>query len=242
MRHILESHFKDVQDFEFTIQDGKVLHAANAQRQTHRRRGVEIRLSTWSREKLISTGKRRSNACRPTQLDQLLAPIFDRKSAGKAAKAIAKRSSRPDRARRPDMLYFNADRCGGSAPQKGEKVLLVTHRNLSGRFARHDRGGRNSDRARRRFVARGAGRATDGQGLHLRRVAALNIDYRAKTMTVGNGMSLPRRRRLSFDRRHERRQFTPATVANRAIGNHPGFARRQQSSRKKARPIATSRS
>ncbi len=41
IRATLEKHFKDVQDFEFTIQDRKVLHAPDAQRQAHRRRRAE---------------------------------------------------------------------------------------------------------------------------------------------------------------------------------------------------------
>jgi Phosphoenolpyruvate synthase/pyruvate phosphate dikinase len=41
IRHVLEAHFKDVQDFEFTIQTAK-FHAANAQRKTHRGGGSEI--------------------------------------------------------------------------------------------------------------------------------------------------------------------------------------------------------
>ena len=35
IRKTLEKHFNDVQDFEFTIEDG-ALHAADAQRQAHR--------------------------------------------------------------------------------------------------------------------------------------------------------------------------------------------------------------
>jgi len=35
----LEKHYKDVQDFEFTIQDERLFHAADAQRQAHRLRG-----------------------------------------------------------------------------------------------------------------------------------------------------------------------------------------------------------
>ena len=35
IRQTFEKHFKDVQDFEFTIQDGQSLHAPDAQRQAH---------------------------------------------------------------------------------------------------------------------------------------------------------------------------------------------------------------
>ena len=47
VRKTLESHFKDVQDFEFTIEDGKVVHAANAQRQTHRPGRRPLRRARW---------------------------------------------------------------------------------------------------------------------------------------------------------------------------------------------------
>ncbi len=45
----LEKHFKDMQDFEFTIEDRQALHAADAQRQTHRPRRRRASPSRWSR-------------------------------------------------------------------------------------------------------------------------------------------------------------------------------------------------
>ena len=38
----LEKHYKDIQDFEFTIQDEQAVHAADPQRQAHRRGGGRI--------------------------------------------------------------------------------------------------------------------------------------------------------------------------------------------------------
>src|SRR5208337_2542723 len=87
IRKTLESHFKDVQDFEFTIQEGKVfmLQTRNGKRTAL----AALKFSMdMCKEKLIDwkTAIRRNPA---DQLDQLLAPIFDQK-AEKAAKVIAK--------------------------------------------------------------------------------------------------------------------------------------------------------
>ena len=38
----LEKHYKDMQDIEFTIEEGQALHAADAHRQAHRRAAVKI--------------------------------------------------------------------------------------------------------------------------------------------------------------------------------------------------------
>src|SRR5271157_2394664 len=86
IRATLEKHFKDVQDFEFTIQDGKVfmLQTRNGKRTAL----AALKFSMdMCKEKLIDwkTAIRRNPA---DQLDQLLAPIFEAK-AEKAAKVIA---------------------------------------------------------------------------------------------------------------------------------------------------------
>ncbi len=39
IRADLEKHFKEMQDIEFTVQEGTLLHAANADRQAYRNRG-----------------------------------------------------------------------------------------------------------------------------------------------------------------------------------------------------------
>jgi pyruvate,orthophosphate dikinase len=86
IRQVLESHFKDMQDFEFTIQDGKVFML---QTRNGKRTGVAaVRIAVeMVKEKLIDwqTAITRVPA---DQLDQVLAPVFDR-AAIKGAKAIA---------------------------------------------------------------------------------------------------------------------------------------------------------
>src|SRR5512133_3101283 len=87
IRKTLEKHFKDVQDFEFTIQDGKVfmLQTRNGKRTAM----AALKFSMdMVKEGLIDwqTAIKRNPA---DQLDQLLAPIFDQK-AEKAARVIAR--------------------------------------------------------------------------------------------------------------------------------------------------------
>ena len=86
IRGILEKHFKDVQDFEFTIQEGKVymLQTRNGKRTAAAALKISMDLV---KEKLISaeTAVLRNPA---DQLDQLLAPIFDLADV-KKAKVIA---------------------------------------------------------------------------------------------------------------------------------------------------------
>ena len=153
-----------MQDFEFTIQDGKLFML---QTRNGKRTGLAaVRFAIeMEKEKLIDwkTAIRRVPA---DQLDQVLAPVFDRK-AMKAAKVIAKGlPAGPGAA--SGKIYFNADRAVGGRG-KGEKVLAGSQRNVTGRFARHDRGRRHSDRQRRSQFACGAGGAPDGQSLCLRR-------------------------------------------------------------------------
>ncbi len=87
IRQTLEKHFKDVQDFEFTIQDGKVFML---QTRNGKRTGLAaVRFAVeMEKEKLIDwkTAIRRVPA---DQLDQVLAPVFNRKAV-QAAKVIAK--------------------------------------------------------------------------------------------------------------------------------------------------------
>src|SRR5260370_1017923 len=87
IRKTLETHFKDVQDFEFTIQDGKVFML---QTRNGKRTGLAaVRFAIeMEKEKLIDwkTAIRRVPA---DQLDQVLAPVFDRKAVADA-RCIAK--------------------------------------------------------------------------------------------------------------------------------------------------------
>ena len=182
VRKTLESHFKDVQDFEFTIQDDKLFML---QTRNGKRTGLAaVRFAIeMEKEKLIDwkTAIRRVPA---DQLDQVLAPIFDRKAV-KAAHCIAKGlPAGPGAA--SGRMYLNADRAVAAA-EKGEKVLLVRNEtspeDLRGMIAAEGiltaKGGVSSHAA---LVARQMGKVC------VCGAAALQIDYAAKTMSV-NGSS-----------------------------------------------------
>src|SRR5258708_6019891 len=120
VRKTLEAHFRDVQDFEFTIQEGKLFML---QTRNGKRTGLAaVRFAIeMEKEKLIDwkTAIRRVPA---DQLDQVLAPIFDREAV-KAAKCIAKElPAGPGAA--SGKMYLNAERAVQAAA-KGERVLLV---------------------------------------------------------------------------------------------------------------------
>src|SRR5512137_390681 len=178
IRKTLEKHFKDVQDFEFTIQDGKVfmLQTRNGKRTAM----AALKFSMdMVQEKLIDwrTAIRRNPA---DQLDQLLAPIFEAK-AEKAAKVIATGlPAGPGAA--SGKMYLNADRADAAAA-RGEKVLLVrnetTPEDLRGMIASEGiltaKGGVSSHAA---LVARQMGKVcVCGAG-------ALQIDYSSKTVVA----------------------------------------------------------
>ena len=178
VRKTLESHFKDVQDFEFTIQDGKLFML---QTRNGKRTGLAaVRFAIeMEAEKLIDwkTAIKRVPA---DQLDQVLAPVFDRK-AMKAARCIAKGlPAGPGAA--SGKMYLNADRAVAGA-EKGEKVLLVRNEtspeDLRGMIASEGiltaKGGVSSHAA---LVARQMGKVC------VCGAAALQIDYTARTMTV----------------------------------------------------------
>ncbi|MDD5260255.1 MAG: pyruvate, phosphate dikinase [Methylacidiphilales bacterium] len=178
IRTVLEKHFKDVQDFEFTIQDGKVFML---QTRNGKRTGLAaVRIACeMVGEKLIDW-KTAVNRVPAEQLDQVLAPVFDR-NAVKAAQVIASGlPAGPGAA--SGKIYFNAERVVEAA-ERGEKVLLVrvetSPEDLRGMIAAEGiltaRGGVSSHAA---LVARQMGKVC------VCGASALHVDYNAKTLTV----------------------------------------------------------
>jgi len=178
VRQTLEKHFRDVQDFEFTIQDGKLFML---QTRNGKRTGLAaVRFAVeMEKEKLIDwkTAVMRVPA---DQLDQLLAPVFDR-AAVKEAQVIAKGlPAGPGAA--SGRIYLNAERAV-TAAAKGEQVLLVRNEtspeDLRGMIAAEGiltaKGGVSSHAA---LVARQMGKVC------VCGAADLQIDYSAKTVTV----------------------------------------------------------
>ncbi|MBU3666662.1 MAG: pyruvate, phosphate dikinase [Chthoniobacterales bacterium] len=180
VQKILETHFKDMQDFEFTVEDGKLFMLQTRNGKRTGLAAVKIACDMVA-EKLIDW-KTAVHRVPAEQLDQVLAPIFDR-DAVKAAKVIAKGlPAGPGAA--SGRIYFNAERCVEAAA-KGEKVLLVrvetSPEDLRGMIAAEGiltaRGGVSSHAA---LVARQMGKVcVCGAG-------ALHIDYGAKTLRVGD--------------------------------------------------------
>ena len=178
VRQTLEKHFKDVQDIEFTVQEGKLymLQTRNGKRTA----AAALKFAAdMVKEKLIDweTAIMRNPA---DQLEQLLAPIFDL-SEVKKAKAIATGlPAGPGAA--TGKIYFNADRAVIAA-EKGEKVLLVrvetSPEDLRGMIAAEGiltaRGGVSSHAA---LVARQMGKVC------VCGAAAVSIDYDKKTTTI----------------------------------------------------------
>ena len=178
VRATLEKHFKDVQDFEFTIQDGKLFML---QTRNGKRTGLAaVRFAIeMEKEKLIDwkTAIMRVPA---DQLDQLLAPVFDRKAV-KAAKVIARGlPAGPGAA--TGKIYLNADRAV-TAAAKGEQVLLVRNEtspeDLRGMIAAEGiltaKGGVSSHAA---LVARQMGKVC------VCGASDLQIDYTSRSVTV----------------------------------------------------------
>jgi pyruvate, orthophosphate dikinase len=120
VRSILEKHFKDVQDVEFTIQEGKLfmLQTRNGKRTA----AAALKFSVdMCKEKLIDwkTAVLRNPA---DQLDQLLAPVFDPAEIKKATELARGLPAGPGAA--SGRISLNADRAAAAA-ERGDKVLLV---------------------------------------------------------------------------------------------------------------------
>ena len=179
VRTILEKHFKDVQDVEFTIQDGKLymLQTRNGKRTAAA--GLKF-AADMVNEKLIDwkTAITRNPA---DQLDQLLAPVFDIAEAKKATVIAKGLPAGPGAA--SGKIYLNADRAVIAA-EKGEKVLLVrvetSPEDLRGMIAAEgiltSRGGVSSHAA---LVARQMGKVC------VCGASGVEVDYDKKTVTAG---------------------------------------------------------
>ena len=210
IRQTLERHFKDVQDFEFTIEDGVVymLQTRNGKRTAMA--ALKFSMDMY-KEKLIDwkTAVMRNPA---DQLEQLLAPVFD---AAEVAKAQGDRDRPARRSRRGVRPDLSERRSRGDGGREGREGAARARRDVARRSARHDRRRRHPHRARRRVVARGAGGPADGQGLRLRRGRG-----RSRLPGAHGDRRRPdvQGRRLDVDRRH-RRQGLRRPGQDRAVGD-----------------------
>ena len=96
----LEQHYKDVQDFEFTIQEG---HLYMLQTRNGKRTGpAAVRIAVELVKEGILTEKEALLRVEPEQLNQLLHPVLDEKKALK----VLPRACRPRPARRSDGWFL----------------------------------------------------------------------------------------------------------------------------------------
>jgi pyruvate,orthophosphate dikinase len=174
----LEKHYKDMQDMEFTIQEGKMWML---QTRSGKRTGaamVQIAIDML-KEGLIDE-KTALLRVEPNKLDELLHPVFDKKAI-KAARVLAKGLPASPGAATGQIVFFADEATEWVA--EGKKVVLVrietSPEDLRGMTVAQGiltaRGGMTSHAA---VVARGMGKCcVSGAG-------TLQIDYKARTMTV----------------------------------------------------------
>ncbi len=174
----LENHYKDMQDMEFTVQEGKLwfLQTRNGKRTG----AAMVKIAIDMLHQGMIDEKKALLRIDPIKLDELLHPVFD-KAALKSAKVIAKGLAASPGAS-TGRIVFNADDAAEWAARK-EKVIMVrvetSPEDLAGMAAAEGiltaRGGMTSHAA---VVARGMGKCcVSGAG-------TIKIDYANKTMTV----------------------------------------------------------
>ncbi|MBP3332408.1 MAG: pyruvate, phosphate dikinase, partial [Tidjanibacter sp.] len=179
IQHNLELYFKDMQDMEFTIQDGKLwmLQTRNGKRTGAAM--VKIAMDML-REGLIDE-KTAVLRCEAEKIEELLHPVFD-KSAMKSAKVIVKGLPASPGAATGPVVFFAED-AEQKLQENGERCILVrietSPEDLKGMNAAAGiltaRGGMTSHAA---VVARGMGKCcVSGAG-------ELRIDYKARTIEV----------------------------------------------------------
>ncbi|MDD6816909.1 MAG: pyruvate, phosphate dikinase [Firmicutes bacterium] len=176
---LLEKHYKDVQDMEFTVERGKLYMLQTRSGKRTAQAAVKIAVDMVG-EGLIDK-KTAVTRLEPAQIDQLLHPMFDAEEL-KNAKSIAKGlPASPGAA--CGQIYFTAEEAVAAAAT-GVKALLVREEtspeDLAGMVAADGiltaRGGMTSHAA---VVARGMGKCC------VAGCSSILVDEAAKTMTVG---------------------------------------------------------
>ncbi len=174
----LENHYKDMQDLEFTIQDGRLwlLQTRNGKRTGE----AMVRIAMELLDQGMIDEKTAIKRVEPNKLDELLHPVFDG-DAIKSAHVLSKGLPASPGAATGKIVFFADEAVEWKA--KGEEVVLVrietSPEDLAGMDAANGiltaRGGMTSHAA---VVARGMGKCcVSGAG-------ACKIDYRARTMTI----------------------------------------------------------
>ena len=191
--NLLEKHYKDTQDMEFTVEDGKLymLQTRNGKRTAQA--AVKIAVDMVG-EGLIDKATAVTRL-EPQQIDQLLHPMFAADEL-KKAKDIAKGlPASPGAA--CGHIYFSADEATEAAAN-GEKVILVraetSPEDLAGMVAAEGiltaRGGMTSHAA---VVARGMGKCC------VAGCSAARVDEETKTVSFESGVSFKEGDVISID-------------------------------------------
>ena len=176
----LLKYYKDVQDMEFTIQEKKLYMLQT--RSGKRTATAAVRIAVELAEEKIISKEEAIMRVNPSDLDQLLHPVFD-PEAKKEATILAKGlNASPGAA--VGKVVFAADRAE-KQKEEGENVILVrietSPEDIKGMNAAEGiltaRGGATSHAA---VVARGMGKCC------VAGCSALDIDYSSGSMKVGN--------------------------------------------------------
>ena len=174
----LENHYRDMQDMEFTVQEGKLwfLQTRNGKRTG----AAMVKIAMDLLHQGMIDEKTALMRCEPNKLDELLHPVFD-KTALKQAKVLTRGLPASPGAATGQIVFFADDAAEWHAA--GKRVVMVrietSPEDLAGMAVAEGiltaRGGMTSHAA---VVARGMGKCcVSGAG-------ALNIDYKARTVEV----------------------------------------------------------
>ena len=175
----LEKHYRDMQDLEFTIENGKLymLQTRNGKRTA----AAAVKIATDMVKEGLINEKEAVMRVDPAMLDQLLHPVFVKAAEDKAKKLTVGLPASPGAA--SGRVVFNADDAEAWA-EKGEKVILcrieTSPEDIGGMNAADgiltERGGMTSHAA---VVARGMGKCcVAGAG-------DISIDYKGKKFKAG---------------------------------------------------------
>ncbi len=189
----LEKHYRDMQDIEFTVQQGKLwmLQTRNGKRTA----SAALRIAVEMAQEGLISEREAVMRIDPASLDQLLHPTLD----PKAEKDIIAHGLPASPGAASGAIVFSADDAEALA-KSGTKVILVrietSPEDIHGMHAAEgiltSRGGMTSHAA---VVARGMGRpCVSGAG-------SIRIDYDAQTMTVG-GVTLKKGDIITIDGAH----------------------------------------
>ncbi len=176
---LLENHYKDMQDMEFTVEREKLfmLQTRNGKRTA----AAAVKIAVDMEAEGLIDKETAVMRIEPAQIDQLLHPMFDADELSKAEKLTKGLPASPGAA--TGKIYFNASDAEAAAAG-GEKVILVrletSPEDLAGMVAAEGiltaRGGMTSHAA---VVARGMGKCC------VSGCSEIKVDEDAKTLGIG---------------------------------------------------------